>query len=62
MLTCSICDKNELFVYKENQQYLEETVTLYFEGYEVLLDFRKLKGRQKSPQHWQMAFLLLHKH
>lgn len=25
MLTCSICDKNELFVFKENQQYLEET-------------------------------------
>lgn len=25
MLTCSISDKNELFVYKENPQYLEKT-------------------------------------
>lgn len=25
MLTCSISDKNELFVYKDDQQYLEET-------------------------------------
>lgn len=37
-------------------------VTKYFEGYEVLLNFPKLKGRQKGHQHWQMAFLLLHKH
>lgn len=40
MLTCSISDKNELFVYQDDQQYLEETECYYvFEGYEVLLNF-----------------------
>lgn len=38
MLTCSISDKNELFVYQDDQPYLEETVTVYFEGYEVQLN------------------------
>lgn len=44
-----------------NNIWMRLSVDVYFEGYEVLLNFPKLKGRKKTHQHWQMAFFLLHK-